>query len=58
MDLNKAELILGLKGNYTIEDVKKNFRVMISGNSKAAIVKSHCKNESAILVGKFKAKLR
>lgn len=28
MDLNKAELILGLKGNYTIEDVKKNFRTL------------------------------
>ena len=28
MDLNKAEKILGLKGNYNLEDVKRSFRVM------------------------------
>jgi len=28
MDLNKAEKILGLKENYNLEDVKRNFRVM------------------------------
>jgi DnaJ-class molecular chaperone len=28
MNLNKAELILGLKGKYNIEDVKKSFRCL------------------------------
>lgn len=45
MDLNKAENILGLKGTYTIDDVKKSFRLLAlryhpdKNNSKEANIK-------------------